>query len=1178
MKLRTLFLNAFGPFTATTLDFSGPASLHLLYGPNEAGKSSALRAMGDLRYGIPPRSADDFVHAFRDMQLAGTFEDSSGQLHTLARRKGLKDTLTPADPATGVALPAAPLSAALLQALTGGVAREAFETMHGLDPARLRKGGEQLIQGKGELGAALFEASTGTAGIQALLATLQADAKQLFSPRSQTAQLNEATRQLDEARRRYKDALTKPDQWKALKRAHDEAGQQLAQVRQQLAQARHRQAELAELRAVAPLLRELDAAQAAWDAVAEHRALPETAREQRLAAAQQQAQASAALDEAEEALATHQQALDALALAPALLAQAASVDRLDADWGAVRRERAQRVQLAAVAEVEATQLALQASRLLAPLPFDGELDSFFARLPSAADQAFWQQALDDAQAAASELQHLRRQRDEAAERLAPLKQAEAPLPSAAARQALAAALQRAQALGDSDRLAASLAQAAEAAQRALQRALAELDLADVETLLATRPLPATEIDTAEAEGRAVRDQLAVGKATQARVEADLAVQQRRLQGLAAEGELVTAETLRQARAAREADWQAVRKAFIDSADARPATDAGRLPAQFERTQADADRQADLLRAGAKRAAEVAECEARIAEMREALALQAQQSVDLNERLAQASTGWAGRLAALSLPGLPPAALREWLGQRSAALDAHERWLAAQQQAGAFGLQVAQAATALAQALAAVEPGDPPAAALPALIAQASACQQALQARQAAAEHRQETAATLQAELLRAQAAEAGWAERQAISQRVLDAATRRLHLPDGAPPKAVHARLAELREWSHQYQRHQEHQARLRQGEATEAAVRAQLAALGEALEESASDTRGDALDGWWDGLTRRLDEARAAARTQATLRQQKETEGRRKARAEQALEAALSQLGQLLAQAGVATEAELPKAEARATQRREAEARLLSLQAQLTRASQRDAATLRLALADGDAVALDVEREELATGIERLEAAEAVAINTEHAARTALAAVDTSDEAAQAREAMEAALARYRAGVRPWAQLKLAEALLADALRRHREKAQGPVVRLAGDYLRLMTGGRFARLQVDTEAEPPALRLQPEGGQPMDVTGLSEGTADQLYLALRLAALELQRTPERQMPLVLDDVLMTADDQRAACMLQALARFAAGGQVLVFTHHRHLLDIAAQALPAGCFKVHRLLPAFAAG
>ena len=44
MKIRKLFLKAFGPFTDSTLDFSGPANVHLIYGPNEAGKSSALRA------------------------------------------------------------------------------------------------------------------------------------------------------------------------------------------------------------------------------------------------------------------------------------------------------------------------------------------------------------------------------------------------------------------------------------------------------------------------------------------------------------------------------------------------------------------------------------------------------------------------------------------------------------------------------------------------------------------------------------------------------------------------------------------------------------------------------------------------------------------------------------------------------------------------------------------------------------------------------------------------------------------------------------------------------------------------------------------------------------------------------------------------------------------------------
>ena len=72
-------------------------------------------------------------------------------------------------------------------------------------------------------------------------------------------------------------------------------------------------------------------------------------------------------------------------------------------------------------------------------------------------------------------------------------------------------------------------------------------------------------------------------------------------------------------------------------------------------------------------------------------------------------------------------------------------------------------------------------------------------------------------------------------------------------------------------------------------------------------------------------------------------------------------------------------------------------------------------------------------------------------------------------------------------------------------------------------------------------------------------GARDQLYLALRLAALELQRARGVNLPVILDDVLITSDDVRAGCILKALSRFSEGGQVIVFTHHDHLCDIAAR-------------------
>ncbi|MDB5868518.1 MAG: hypothetical protein JWP96_850, partial [Polaromonas sp.] len=267
--------------------------------------------------------------------------------------------------------------------------------------------------------------------------------------------------------------------------------------------------------------------------------------------------------------------------------------------------------------------------------------------------------------------------------------------------------------------------------------------------------------------------------------------------------------------------------------------------------------------------------------------------------------------------------------------------------------------------------------------------------------------------------------------------------------------------------------------------------------------------------------------------------------------------------------------AETRSEQRRTAAARLHDLQEQLARTSPKDAGTLRAELAGLDSVALDGEKQACADAIARLDADEKAAIAAEHSAQVELAKVDTSDEAAQAREEMEAAIARYRAGMRPWAQLKLAQALLGEALKRHREKAQGPVVALAGDYFRLMTGGRFVRLRVDEDHDAPVLLAESAQGQRMEVAALSEGTADQLYLALRLAALEIQQKPDRMMPLVLDDVFMTADDERAAQMFCALEKFAATSQVLVFTHHHHLLNIASRAVAENGLRLHRLETAF---
>lgn len=1173
MKIRQLFLKAFGPFTDATLDFSGPARIHLIYGPNEAGKSSALRALGDLRYGIHARSTDDFIHAFKDMLLAGTFEDAAGQVHTLARRKGTKNTLMLADPATGLPIANSTVPPDVQLALTGGVQREQFETMYGLNSAHLREGGQLLIRGEGELGAALFEASTGSAGIKALQGLLEADAKRYFLARGRNALLNQAADELDEARKRYKQAITKPDQWKALKRAHDEAVQQVQTLREQLARHRRRQNEVTELRAVAPLIRELDRLEAEWATVEADVQLPHDARERRLAAQQQQAQARRDLADSLAREALCQQALSGLVAEPALLREGAAVERLQANLAQVRRDRDRLARLRATVEEGAQGLWGQMRRLLPESLHTLSIDGGVAHMPSQADQTAWRAAASESLDQARDLVGARQQLETARRKLTQLndqwRAQSLEVPDAVLQATLSERLQRAQALGDVSQRIASLEQAHRTAQRQLERDLEALGLSTVAQLATVRGLSLVDIDAHERAHAELRQELAALMARRESTEGDLRVQTERHHKLSAVGEVVSADTLRQARAQRDTLWLGVRAVLEEGAEAAP--DRATLSQRYAQASTEADRQADLLREGAQRAAEMAECTQRMTDMQQTLNGLFAAEEGLQASLADLESRWQVRLSEQGLPLMGTGAAREWLTLRQSALTQRDRVTELGDELAQCRAQEREAAVELAAAVQALLPSAHPAhhagQGLAAWISQAQQLGRDLVSRQAAALQHTQALQTLQREIAEAEHTErALLSAAQPVRERLQDACTR-LHLPADATPEVINARLAEWQDWGEAHRRHAEQALQLKQGQAVEQAVvdeaQALAALLGEAL--------GTHLDAWVDGVVDRLQASREAHRQQAELTRQVQDEARRRARIQSDLDAAITELAALVQQAGVSTEDGLVDAEVRSEHRRAMADRLQHQRSQLAGASEKDLSALRQQLLDQDSLALDVERQTLTDEIQRLEGLEQAAISAEHLAASNLAAIDTSDEAARAREEMESALARYRSGVRPWAQLKLAEALLSEVLRRHREKAQGPVVALAGRYFEMMTAGRFVRLVVDADGDKPMLLAQPAQGQPVGIAGLSEGTADQLYLALRLAALEVQRTPDRLMPLVLDDVLMTADDQRAACMLQALEAFSAGGQVLLFSHHQHLTDIARRVLGGDVLQVHSL-------
>ncbi len=147
--------------------------------------------------------------------------------------------------------------------------------------------------------------------------------------------------------------------------------------------------------------------------------------------------------------------------------------------------------------------------------------------------------------------------------------------------------------------------------------------------------------------------------------------------------------------------------------------------------------------------------------------------------------------------------------------------------------------------------------------------------------------------------------------------------------------------------------------------------------------------------------------------------------------------------------------------------------------------------------------------------------------------------------------------------KLHTASRILKWAMEKFRETKQGPMLAKASAIFSGLTLDSFSRLLVDSEEATPRLFGIRPGGEQVDVAGMSEGSRDQLYLALRLAALELQIDQGLSMPFIADDLFINFDDRRTAAGLKVLGDLSRTMQVVFLTHHDHLVPLAKEVLGA---------------
>ncbi len=281
-----------------------------------------------------------------------------------------------------------------------------------------------------------------------------------------------------------------------------------------------------------------------------------------------------------------------------------------------------------------------------------------------------------------------------------------------------------------------------------------------------------------------------------------------------------------------------------------------------------------------------------------------------------------------------------------------------------------------------------------------------------------------------------------------------------------------------------------------------------------------------------------------------------------------------LLRACNAATEEEL---RARAARRAEADAwqaehdrlaqdmaALLAVQAGEPAATLRQ--TIETWLSGPDAARLDELWEEHSARLQQLEQEVRLLHESRGQVCEQIARLANDEQLPRLAVALKQAETRLAQTVERYQVLSVARRLLVSIKAEFEARHQPEALRAASRYMQQLTEGAYQR--VWTPLDEQVLRIDDAEGRTLNVSQLSRGTREQLYLSLRLALIRLYAQRGVELPLVLDDVLVNFDAQRARAAAALLRDFAhEGHQVFVFTCHEHLFKLF-KSLKVSCWEL----------
>lgn len=1160
MKLCQLDLIAFGPFENASLDLDqGDPGLHVIYGDNEDGKSTTLRAIRGLLFGIDERTGDDHRFMKSKLRVGGRLRRSTGEELRFLRRKGRKDTLL--DPDTD-----SPLADDALDPFLGGVSEQVFSSLYGIDHEELVSGGRAILEQTGEVGKALYSAATGTASLKSELDTMEREADALFKPKAKTSRINVAARDHKNKLQEAKVASLSSSAWTKLQREHEDVGRRREKLDEERRGLQSELARLQRVKRVRPLLAERAEFQMKREAVGRVVDLPVDFEDSRRVAVDMKRAAQERLlqiaakveklkgDEAEsqhpDSVLGHAETIEGL-----YRKLGDYESKLQDKPGQVDKWRVHTNDARDLLKAIRSDLDVKEVETMRPLrSLKGAIQKLISQHEKlSVEEERAERSVRDVR---EEQKALQLEQSRSQEERDPIK--------------LKAALRAAQKAGDLD------GQVQEAADRCHQRqeqvrlglgrlGLWQGSLQDLESA----SLPGE--DTVEHFDKDLREHGRKEQRLADKLHELVSERQEIEEQIAAlehGGQLPSPDELVASRTHRDRGWGMVRRKCFEQVDVEQDiqhyTDGRPLPDVYESAVSDADDVADRLRSDAERVQKRGLLELDLGKnQRKAEKLQAEQDA-LGLRLTELQQGWQQVWAHLRLEPISPREMGTWL-RRAETLrqnieeqrrEERERVKLRERRAGLLANLVAEfehLGVVLEE-----QPGELLGSVLERALLLLEEIDTGLGRRrdlEKAAQKASTSLAGAEAELKSLQGRRKQWAREWSEAVRDFD------FLAEPGVTR-VAATLEQLEDLFKAVDKASAQHRRIYGIEQALSEYQTEVDRVAEVL----ARPRGDqGVDPYVSGLHAELARARERETQLKSLQQQREELNVEAAEHQAVVQAADARLVDLRSQAWVDSDEDLHEAGRRSTHARELVASIEDRERQVLAAGDGlslDELVQQAQGVDGDG--LEGQIASLAEELEHLNQRRDEALQREGELRQEIAASTGTNNAAEATEQAEQALSQMREDVRTYLRLRASSLILKNQIESYRQQNQAPVLKRASELFARLTQGSFKALrdELDSSGRPILLGVRSDD-QEVKVEGMSDGTRDQLYLALRLGTLEQHLAVGEPIPFIVDDILVGFDDDRTKACLRVFSELAQKTQVLLFTHHKRVAELATPALVA---------------